>query len=197
MPSKVVDGGLSKSGPGPVYLGIDPSLSGFALTALGLDGSYTSWVFKSPQKGVERLMDISLWMSTCISTLSSNKYTVRDVAIEDTVVMSHSAVALGELHGVVRVALRNHPDLSSSPGRYPQQVPPTMVKKFATDRGNAKKNEVMLAVYKKWDAEFRDDNLADSYVLARICSGQANTAYERTVLDKITASGGFRDPSRV
>ena len=44
---------------------------------------------------------------------------------------------------------------------------------------------VLLYVYKKWDAEFNDDNAADSYALARLVSGSHNTAYEKEVYDKL------------
>lgn len=46
-------------------------------------------------------------------------------------------------------------------------VPPTVVKKYATGKGNVKKNEMMLFIYKKWGQEFHDDNIADAYALHR------------------------------
>lgn len=184
-----VDGGLLTGKPQDVFLGVDPSLTGFAVTAVGSDGLFESWLYKSSHRGVDRLMDISMWLSMKIQDLESRGFTVLDTAVEDTVVASHSAVALGELAGVIRVALFH---ACKGQARYPLKVPPTMVKKFATDRGNAKKNEVMLAVYKKWDVEFSDDNLADSFVIAVICSGDANTAYERLVLEKLN-DPKFRD----
>lgn len=195
MTSKDVDGGLLSSPPKHAVLGIDPSLTGFALTALSSHGQFHSWLYKSGHRGVDRLMDISLWLSLKIEHLQSKGIQIHDVGIEGTVVMSHSAVALGELHGAVRIALHNA--LPNSRGRYPQQIPPTMVKKYATDRGNAKKNEVMLAVYKKWGVEYRDDNLADSYVIARMTAGFWETAYEGAVIDKLNDAKGFRDPVKV
>lgn len=195
MPLSEVNGGLFGSPAKYVVLGIDPSLTGFAMTALTTHGQFHTWLYRSTHKGVDRLMDISLWLSTKIESLESKDIRIHDVGIEDTVVMSHSAVALGELHGVIRVAL--HHALPSSKGRYPQQIPPTMVKKYATDKGNAKKNEVLLAVYKKWGVEFRDDNMADSYVIARMAAGMWDSAYEGAVLDKVNAAHGFRDPVSV
>jgi crossover junction endodeoxyribonuclease RuvC len=47
-------------------------------------------------------------------------------------------------------------------------VAPTSAKKFATGRGNAKKDEIMLEVYKRWKVSFSNDNLCDSYVLSKI-----------------------------
>lgn len=189
MPRSHVDGGLLTSQPQDIYLGIDPSLTGFALTAMGTSG-YESWLYKSTHRGVDRLMDISIWLSLKVELLEKNGFHVADAAIEDTVVLSHAAVALGELHGAVRIALFH---ALKDPGRYPLKVPPTVVKKYATGRGNAKKNEVMLAVYKHWDVEFADDNLADSYVISRICSGHATTVYQQEVVSKILGDPKFRD----
>jgi crossover junction endodeoxyribonuclease RuvC len=46
-------------------------------------------------------------------------------------------------------------------------VPPSVVKKFATGKGNSPKSVMIKAVYKKWGFDVSDDNLADSYALAR------------------------------
>lgn len=193
MPRSHVDGGLLKTVPQDVVLGIDPSLTGFAMTALGKDG-FETWLYKSSHKGVERLMDISMWLSMKIAHLQEHGFRVRDAAIEDTVVASYSAVVLGELHGAVRIALYH---ALKDPGRYPLRVPPTMVKKYATGKGNAKKNEVMLSVYQHWGVEFADDNMADSYVIARICAARPGTLYQSEVTAKLLADPKFRDQPKV
>lgn len=51
------------------------------------------------------------------------------------------------------------------------EVPPATLKKFVTGRGNSKKQDMLLGIYKRWGREFRDDNEADAYALARV--GQA------------------------
>ena len=51
---------------------------------------------------------------------------------------------------------------------------PSQLKKFVTGKGNTKKSEVMLQVYKKWGKEFSDDNLADAYTLAQMLKGLDN-----------------------
>lgn len=47
-------------------------------------------------------------------------------------------------------------------------VPPTRVKKFACGKGNAKKDEVRLGVFKRWGFEAKTNDEVDAYVLARI-----------------------------
>lgn len=47
------------------------------------------------------------------------------------------------------------------------EVPPTVLKKYATGKGNAGKDEVLLAVARRFpDVEVRDNNQADALVLA-------------------------------
>lgn len=47
-------------------------------------------------------------------------------------------------------------------------VPPTVLKKFVTGKGNSDKSIMIKEVYKRWGADINDDNIADAYGLARI-----------------------------
>jgi crossover junction endodeoxyribonuclease RuvC len=47
------------------------------------------------------------------------------------------------------------------------EIPPTSLKKFVTGKGNAKKDLILLGVYKRWDFDTEDDNEADAYGLAQ------------------------------
>jgi Holliday junction resolvasome RuvABC endonuclease subunit len=171
-PVKYVDGGLfnapshEKIGDsGSVYVGIDQSLTGFAVTAYRpATGDFYSWVYTSPEKGVTRLLDLQHFMENQLIKLEVHGFRIVDVAMEAGVYQSVNAAPLGELAGAVKLWLARNRNTR------PLKIPPTMVKKFATGKGNAKKNEVMLGVYKRWKVEFADDNMADSYVLARICA---------------------------
>lgn len=44
-------------------------------------------------------------------------------------------------------------------------VPPTLVKKFVCDKGNAKKEQMLLQIYKRFNKEFDNNNLADAFAL--------------------------------
>jgi crossover junction endodeoxyribonuclease RuvC len=74
------------------------------------------------------------------------------------------------------------------------EVPPTSLKKFVTGKGNAKKDLMLLGVYKRWDFDTEDDNEADAYGLAmfgRAITGlytespAANFAAVETVLESL------------
>ncbi|WP_017435123.1 RuvC family protein [Saccharococcus caldoxylosilyticus] len=70
------------------------------------------------------------------------------------------------------------------------EVPPSSVKKFATGRGNAKKDEMVLPIYKRWGFEHNSDNVRDAFVLAQIAralSGQVElTKFQKEALNKIS-----------
>lgn len=48
------------------------------------------------------------------------------------------------------------------------QVAPTALKKFAGCKGNAKKDELAVEIYKRWGFEHASDNVRDAYVLAQV-----------------------------
>jgi crossover junction endodeoxyribonuclease RuvC len=70
------------------------------------------------------------------------------------------------------------------------EVPPTSVKKFATGKGNTKKDEMVLPIYKKWGFEHTSDNVRDAFVLAQMAKGiydSSNlTEYQKDALKKVT-----------
>lgn len=93
-----------------------------------------------------------------------------------------------ELGGIVRLELLGF-------GRI-HEIPPAALKKFATGKGNAPKDSVMLNVYKRWGVDFGDNNLADAYVLARIAlhlhqfDRGGLTVPQKEVLLKLGGHGG-------
>lgn len=139
-----------------VVAGIDQSYTGFGYCVDGLSKKkgFPLTKFVHP---IERLVYIHEW---------TTRWLEDEVMPVDLVVMEGYANAAkfgresaGELGGVVKMAIH---DVTS---QYPLIVPPTSLKKFVTGKGNAKKNEMLLGVYKRWGVEFGDDNQADAYAL--------------------------------
>lgn len=68
-------------------------------------------------------------------------------------------------------------------------VTPSQLKKFATNVGNIKKENMILPIYKKWGFEHDSDNVRDALVLARIGWSMYNQEsllkYEQEVLRNI------------
>lgn len=191
MPEKKFGPGI---GAGPVSIGIDQSLTGFALTILNVDSptQYDTWVYKSEFRGVKRLSDIGGWIVDKLQ-LVSDQY-VQDIAMEGTVLASQSALVLGELSATVKLTLwdyfidYDHQDWL----RTPLLIPPMTLKKYAAGKGNAKKQEMLMQIYKRWGIEFNDDNAADSYALARVAAGISIDAVEKAVIEQIK-DPKFRD----
>lgn len=157
----------------PVYVGIDQSYSGFAITAIN-DTGYKTTVFKSDKRGVDRLKDIQAYVMNALA-----EYTITDVAMEGYAFGSQMSNMLGELGGMVKMTLHDF-------GIYPLIVPPTNLKKYVAGKGQGiSKSQMLLQVYKVWGVEFTDDNAADSYALAKLVSGEHKFAYQKEVYDKL------------
>ena len=192
MAEKVFDGGLL---PGePVSIGIDQSLTGFAFTALNVTRPecYETWVYKSPYKGVQRLADIQNWMYSKFEHLKDNGNDIVEAAMEGTVLASQSALVLGELAAAVKLFFFEHfwDIMNYNPAppqhlRAPLQIPPMTLKKYAAGKGNAKKQEMLMQIYKRWGIEFNDDNAADSYALARLAAGVSIDSIESAIVEQI------------
>lgn len=191
MTEKVFDGGLLD---GPVAIGIDQSLTGFAMTAVNVDNPacYETWVYKSPKSGVQRLADIRRWMEDKFDFLDGQNCRITDIAMEGTVLASHSALKLGELAGMVKLSIWDYFDGNMNSVvpfeehlRTPLQIPPMTLKKYAAGKGNAKKQEMLMQIYKRWKIEFNDDNAADSYALARLASGSVTGEIEKAIVEQI------------
>lgn len=80
------------------------------------------------------------------------------VVIEDRVNFRGDPGATAELHGVVKVALHEW----SVPFVV---VSPTSLKMYATGKGNAKKEDMKLAAYKRYGREFRTNDECDAFLL--------------------------------
>lgn len=179
----VFDGGLDLEDDSiEKYIGIDQSYSGFAMTIISKDCSmYKTFVYTSPMRGVERLRDISLYFGQRVFEPAGN---IQGSAMEGYAYGAQMAHMAGEIGAVVKLDLRSW--LYYSEAAYPIIVAPSMLKKYVTGKGTGvKKNQILLNVFKKWGIEFTDDNAADSYALARIAAGMADTAYEKEVLKKL------------
>lgn len=141
-----------------IVLGIDPSLTATGMVTLDERDGFFSRVVRPRFAGVRRLIEIEQAVAQAAEGITL-------VAIEGYAFGAQaSREALGELGGVLKLCLYECkvPTII---------VPPSSVKKFACGRGNAKKDELRLAVYKKWgldEQQLRTADEVDAYVLAQI-----------------------------
>lgn len=128
-------------------VGLDLSLTATGVCAA--DGS--TYTINPASKGDERLVEISA--AVAVHTRAADL-----VVIEDAVVRSSAAVAIGMVHGITRLILRT---------KYTRYVliPPASLKRFATGKGNAGKPEMAVALFKRAGEELPDDNQVDAWWL--------------------------------
>lgn len=69
-------------------------------------------------------------------------------------------------------------------------VPPTVLKKYAGAKGNAKKDALAVEIFKRWGYEHKSDNVRDAYVLAQMARGSVYTndrpKFQQEALQKVT-----------
>jgi crossover junction endodeoxyribonuclease RuvC len=195
MSTKVIDGNLPHGVP--VSVGIDQSLTGFALSAVHTlnPSEHITWVYKSPYFGVERLSDIRSWLTDHLDYLEEQGGIIQDIAMEGTVLASHAALVLGELSATVRLAIFDYFE-EDDERRFPLKIPPMTLKKYASGKGNSKKQEMLLQIYKRWGIEFNDDNAADAYALARMAGRVSIDKVEEAIVDQIE-DPKYRDQPKI
>lgn len=143
-------------------VGIDPSMSGFAVA---VSDARTVLIEEMKTKPAPTLRGRFARYAKLAGYASSIVYRHQPslVLIEGYSYGAKGAatLSLAELGGVVRQRLLAHamPVI---------EVPPSVLKKFATGRGNAGKAEVVSALSKRYDREFRTDNEADAFALAML-----------------------------
>jgi hypothetical protein len=168
-----------------VAIGIDQSYSGFGITIINVDdpSEYVTTVFKAEFLHVDRLFWIKTQLEELLIVATKDAKSVV-TAMEGYAFGTTMAHMLGELGAVVKMVCYELFDKYE--GKYPYIIPPTTLKKYVTGKGTGvQKNQILLSVYKKWDAEFNDDNAADSYALAMLAAGKGKLAYELEILEKI------------
>lgn len=172
-----------------VVLGIDQSYSGFAVCAIGESGRHD--VVRGsfgPDKygtGIDRLAAIGSWLTEVVKSCSP----VLQICMEGYAPGAKFGREIaGELGATVKLTLRTHPMLRS-PVCYPTVVSPSSVKQFTTGKGNSRKEDMKLHIFKRWGAEFRTNDEADSYALAQIAAAlqwdRELTAYQSAVIQKL------------
>lgn len=144
----------------PMFVGIDPSYNGFAIIVLDKTGEIIEQKLlntDSDKEVEERIIDLEKEFE-----FIPNIFCLHSVCIEGPSYSSTGAFVLqmGALHYYLRIFLLKT-------GVKFQVVAPGTLKKFVAGDGRAKKDLMLLKVYKKWGVEFDDDNLADAYGLAQ------------------------------
>jgi Holliday junction resolvasome RuvABC endonuclease subunit len=146
------------------YVGLDLSLVATGLIVLDSEANIVvKRLIKVKSRGAQRLSEIrcAILEGLSVVALSNESYIVNIEGYSYGSKNRGLPFQIGELGGVVKACL------------YDNKMEfivtaPMIMKKFVTGRGNAKKEEVIEAISEIWGEEFKDNNLADAYGLARM-----------------------------
>jgi Holliday junction resolvasome RuvABC endonuclease subunit len=152
----------------PMFVGIDPSFHSTGLIVLDQDANIIEQKHFSSVVGTSKKGGILDQIEECLIEYErqidfvSKILKLKGVCIEGPAYNStgQRALQMGALHYYTRLFLfKNNIDF--------KVVAPTSLKKFIF-HGHAKKDLILLKVYKRWGVEFEIDDLADAYGLARM-----------------------------
>lgn len=142
-------------------IGIDPSLTGFALVALYENGQSKELEFGSPPaKSLHARIDRYKKMADKAEAFI--KEHIPELCLIEGYAFAakgKSVITLGEFGGVIRDRIVGLADSTV-------EIAPTMLKRFLTGRGNASKMDVVQKLARKLDRNFPSDNIADGFGLA-------------------------------
>lgn len=155
-------------------MGIDASLTGFAVAVVGPHGTLVEekkTEAKQYPRTIEGRMDRMVYLvdfavRVC-KTHSPYLLLIEEYAYN---AKGSSGVTLGELGGILRHRILGIAD-------YTAEVPPQIPKKFVTGKGNASKLQVVQALARRYNMEFKTDNEADAFALAKL--GRVVAGYEQ------------------
>lgn len=147
-----------------LYLGLDISISGTGLVAVDDEYKVVHSIKLSSQeqlRDVERLYFLKQLMQHHLDIIKSQGDVIQ-CALEIPAYQAEGRlVEIGEITGIEKVELY----LAGIPFI---RVAPLQLKKYVSGKGVGGKSLILLDVFKNFKEEFRDDNEADAYVLARI-----------------------------
>lgn len=155
------------------YIGLDISLTSTGIVAINKGKIIKQHLVKPKMKGRKKdraIMQIKQEIVKTVQEISSSSSC--RVMIEDFAYgilhMKHCTNCVFEIGGLgysVSIALMEM-------GYDIRKVEPTVLKKFVTGKGNAKKDIMIKEILKKWKVDFNSNDLADAYALARLREAQ-------------------------
>ena len=136
------------------YVGIDPSTKTGIVV---LDEVGDVWERVEIEKGGKDPARMYSLIETVMEYLCDGDI----VAIEGFGFASQTGFLLGGIGWGIRMEMYRR-------GIQYHEVAPAALKKFCGCKGNAKKDELGVEIYKRWGFEHKSDNVRDAYVLAQV-----------------------------
>lgn len=148
-----------------VSIGIDLSLTGTGVVMIKNGKIVLEKLIKSKPSGDLPVHELERIQRIVNEILNCTKSTTIDIAVIENLAFGvRNATSLTQLAGLnyfTRAMLH-------AQGIPFVLVAPTTLKKFITGNGAAKKDVILMEVFKKYNVAFVDDNLADAFSLSKI-----------------------------
>lgn len=139
-----------------IILGIDPSLTSTGICVMFKQGEVVeNYAVQLKAKGTERL---ALFRNH-FQSITNEHHDVRAFIEGYAFGANNQREALGELGGIIRLTLYDE-EINTI------VIPPTMLKKFATGKGNADKIAMAVALEKQFQLEYPTSDQTDAFWLA-------------------------------
>jgi len=144
----------------PLYVGIDPSIKATGIVVLDKDANIIEQkLFSIKDDPFEKsLLKYEEEIKFIRNIISLQAVYLEGAAFQ---AKGQAVLQMGTLHFLTRLFLFKN-DLNY------KIIAPGTLKKFVTGNGHAKKELMLLKTFKKWGAEFEDNNICDAYGLARM-----------------------------
>lgn len=174
---------------GDAYIGLDPSLTGYGVVIYFADGQALDRliVTKADQDVYAYRLKLIKDLLVQLLTPIHENYTVRAICMERPAYAASGAFTGGLVHAATALALLEVFDGTTLVK--PDLVATNTLKKFVTGKGTGPKSVIIKGVYKKWEFDTDNDNLADAYGLARLASavtcGTSELSYERDCITTV------------
>jgi len=155
----------------PMFVGLDPSYNGFAIVVLDKDATIIEQRLLSSdtnKEAEERILELEGGFDFIPNIICLHSIYLEGPAFSSS---GKFTLQMGALHYYIRLFLLKK-------GVSYKIITPGALKKFVTGTGTAKKELMLLNLYKKWGVEFNDNNLADAYGLARMALDEYKRSQE-------------------
>jgi len=150
-----------------LVIGVDPSKTSTGIVVLNGDEVVEARTLQ-PKKSQSDL-DVAIWQQYHFGCFLNDFRADTDLLLfEDYIYMGSKRLAAAVTIGT---ALRM---ITKEIGVTFETVAVTQVKKFALAKGKRQKQDMKLAVYKRWGFEHDSDDVVDAYVIARIAQALAH-----------------------
>ena len=167
------------------YVGLDMSLSSTGFCIKTGDRVSVETIKSKPDSAENDLARLKLIAGEVMRRIppATSMICIEDFFTPGNAQQIGSAIKLAMLGTVMRMALFDA-------GLPFFIIAPSSLKKFVTSKGTSQKSLVVMAVYKSWGVEVKDDNQADAMVLAHIAEALDGNEtklqkYQLEVLSKV------------